>query len=250
MQTNERPRPKPMHRLHSYHDKVPMYKPPESYIDDSMDDISTTTTVREMLKPRHRSRTRSISSNPSHSPAKIKSPLAPFPRGSRSGASVKSKDSSKSRRSMASSTRDSTLDAIRGDISKLRDEMKALNHGKENVHPVYTSTPRVPLVAERSRSPVVTSDNEALRAIHDDIQALKDEVQRQGKHKIAPDTASVKSADASSTNRRSRSERKTPRSRRSQSLDRGNLSDASTSREESPKSRRGRSRSQTRNPFQ
>ncbi|XP_078489413.1 uncharacterized protein LOC100177391 [Ciona intestinalis] len=254
MQTNERGhRPKPARRLSSaYHDKVGMYKPPQSYtIDDSMDDISTTSTVREMLKPRHASR--SISSSPSQSPhqAKIKPPLTPYPRGSRSGASVKSKDSSKSRRSMASSTKDSTLDAIRGEISKLREEMKSTNQGKENVHPVLTSTPRVPLVAERSHSPIITSDNEALRAIHDDIKALKDEVHRQSHHKGTGDTSSVKSAEISSS-RRSRSEKKTPRSRRSHSLDRDDLSDASTNREESPTSgrRRRRSRSQSRNPFQ
>uniref|UniRef100_F6YE95 Uncharacterized protein n=1 Tax=Ciona intestinalis TaxID=7719 RepID=F6YE95_CIOIN len=112
---------------------------------------------------------------------------------------------------------------------------------------------RIPAYDERSVAPHMGSVNSRSRSRVQRIhrRALKDEVHRQSHRKGTGDTSSVKSAEMSSS-RRSRSEKKTPRSRRSHSLDRDDLSDASTNREESPTSgrRRRRSRSQSRNPFQ
>jgi len=72
-------------------------------------------------------------------------------------------------RSIGSSTRDSALDAIRGEISRLRNEIKkAKNNEKENFQPTLVSTPRAP--PNRVDEPAAFSDSETLRAIRNDIQ--------------------------------------------------------------------------------
>lgn len=144
----------------------------QSVDDDSIDDVSTTSTVREMLRPR------SSSASSSHSTA-IKVPIH---KGSRSGTSLRSGGSATrwfmpyvcwalvwfiSFRSVASSTRDSTLDMIRGEISKLRDEIKATK--AQNPQPVFTSTPRHP-PATNKHADIPPLDGDMLRSIRDDIK--------------------------------------------------------------------------------
>ncbi|XP_076823051.1 uncharacterized protein LOC143469294 isoform X2 [Clavelina lepadiformis] len=229
----------------SYIDKVGIYRAPDSSytVDDSIDEISTTSTVREMLRPASRSYS---TSSPPPPPAQTKHPSSSYPRGSKSGASLKSRGSSK--RSVASTTKDSTLNMIRGEISRLRDEIKA-SKAQEPMQPIYTSTPRFPL-SERNAAQMSSSDNEALKAIHSDIKALKDELHRQGRRR-GSEVHSVKSTDAATTARPSRGERdgspRSRRSRRSRSLGRGDLSEGSLDGSNAETTDRRRSRSQDRN---